>query len=108
MLLDLDSIKRQKNYIFFYKKDLNKVTCIFTVCQTHLLVKAQLKCHANEMGCSASVNDSTKVIHAWSGPRAIHSRRQWPTPDRIISKMTPRSWTNINLSMIGGGGASVS
>lgn len=60
------------------------------------------------MGCSASVNDSTKVIHSWSIPRSVTSRRHWPTPDKVISKMTPRSWTNINISNMGGGGASKS
>lgn len=60
------------------------------------------------MGCSASVKDSRTVIQSLPLPRNIQGRRQWPTPNRVTSKLTPRSWTNINLSLVTGGGGSVS
>ena len=59
------------------------------------------------MGCSASVDGrpNRKAWDAWRATRPARGRKAWPTMERVNNKLTPRSWTNITLSLGSGGGS---
>ncbi|XP_052796147.1 calpain-8-like [Mya arenaria] len=60
------------------------------------------------MGCSVSLVDRFKTgknSQEWPLNRLPRERRGWPTPKKVTNKLTPRNWTNINISLGAGGGS---
>lgn len=58
------------------------------------------------MGCTASINDTKTTIKSWPLQRVSRGRKAWPTASKVTKKLTPRNWTNINLTFGGGGSVS--